>query len=99
MTDGQKFVEIGTGQGDDYATGYLLNYLYFTEHYKLTAMDLNKQQAPDADPKEIKHIDSHQQIDMAGWRYTIFFSLFKKQKKPFYIFLKERWKYYNVFLF
>ena len=49
MTDGQKFVEIGTGQGDDYATGYLLNYLYFTEHYKLTAMDLNKQQAPDAD--------------------------------------------------
>ena len=86
MTDGQKFVDIGTGQGDDYATGYLLNYLYFTEHYKLTAMDLNKQQAPDADPKEIKQIDSDQQIDIAGWRYTIFFHHLRSKRNHFIFF-------------
>ena len=87
MTDGQKFVEIGTGQGDDYATGYLLNYLYFTEHYKLTTMDLNKQQALDADPKAMKQIDSAGNLQPDG--DINFFSLFKKQNKPFYIFQKE----------
>ena len=39
------------GQGDDYTTGCLLDYLYFKENYKLIAIDLSKQQALDADPK------------------------------------------------
>ena len=41
----------GTGQGDDYATGCLLDYNYFNNYYKMIAIDLNKQQALDADPK------------------------------------------------
>ena len=43
--------KIATGQGDDYITGCLLNYIYFKEIYKLIAIDLNKQHKLDADPK------------------------------------------------
>ena len=39
---------IATGQGDDHATGCLLDYNYFSKH-KMIAIDLIKQQALDAD--------------------------------------------------
>ena len=31
--------KITTGQGDDYTTGCLLDYLYFKENYKMTAIN------------------------------------------------------------
>ena len=34
--------EIATGQGDDYATGSLLDYNYFKRYYKMIAIDLRK---------------------------------------------------------
>ena len=37
-----------TGQGDDYTTGCLLDYLYFKDHYELIAADLSKQKELDA---------------------------------------------------
>ena len=43
--------KIATGQGDNYTTDCLLYYPYFK--YKLIAIDLDKQQALDADPKAI----------------------------------------------
>ena len=46
--------KITTGQGDDYATGCLLDYIHFKNHYKMIAVDLRKQQALDADPKAIQ---------------------------------------------
>ena len=46
--------ETATGQEDDYTTGCLLDYPYFKEHYKMIAIDLSKQQEPDADPKVIQ---------------------------------------------
>ena len=30
-------------EGDDYTTGYLLDYPYFKEYYQLIAVDLSKQ--------------------------------------------------------
>ena len=39
-----------------YATSCLLGYRYFKEFYKMIAIDLSKQQAPDADPKAIQQI-------------------------------------------
>ena len=42
------------GQGDDYTTGYLLGYNYFTKYYKMIEIDLSKQQALDADSKAIQ---------------------------------------------
>ena len=43
-------------QGDDYATGCLLDYNYFKKLYKMVAIDLSKQQALDSDPKAIQQI-------------------------------------------
>ena len=40
-----------TGQGDDYTTGCLLDNVYFKNHYKMIAIDLNKQQKFDPDQK------------------------------------------------
>ena len=44
-----KIRKIATGQGDDYATGCLLEYQYFKDHYNLIAIDLSKQKELDAD--------------------------------------------------
>ena len=61
-----------TGQGDDYTTGCLLDYLYFKEHYKLIAIDLSKQQALNADPKAIQQINFTGNLDQTGGA-TMFF--------------------------
>ena len=46
--------KIETGQGDDYTTGFLLDYNYFKSYCKMIAIDLSKQQAHDVDPKAIE---------------------------------------------
>ena len=43
-----------TGQEDNYTTGCLLDYHYFKENYKMTVVDLSKQQALDADPRAVQ---------------------------------------------
>ena len=67
MTDGKYFYDqpvsdlvkqydevrkVSTGHGDDYTTGCLLEYVYLKGNYRLVAVDLNKQKALDADPRE-----------------------------------------------
>ena len=47
----ENIIQIATGQGDDYTTDCLLDYSYFADTYKMIAVDLNKQQALDADPR------------------------------------------------
>ena len=63
--------KIATGQGDDYTTGCLLDYNYFSNYYKMIAIDLSKQQALDADPKEIQQINFTANLDRDG-NTTIF---------------------------
>ena len=56
MTDGKNFFDqpvkndrrtydnikkFATGQGDDYKSSCLLNYVYFQSHYKMTTIDLS----------------------------------------------------------
>ena len=55
-----------TGQGDDYTTGCLLDYLYFKDTYKMIAVDLSKQQALDADPRIFQQINFTSNLDRAG---------------------------------
>ena len=55
--------KIATGQGDDYTTGCLLDYIYFKNYYKMIAVDLSKQQALDADPKAIQQIIFTENLD------------------------------------
>ena len=46
-------------KNNDYATGNLLDYEYFSKHYKLIAIDLNKQ-------IELENLDLRQQINFTG---------------------------------
>ena len=55
--------KIATGQGDDYTTGCLLDYIYFNNDYKMISTDLSKQQALDADPKAIQKIKVTANLD------------------------------------
>ena len=48
--------KVSTGQDYDYTTGYLLDFVYFKNNYRLTAVDLSKQKALDADPRAIQQI-------------------------------------------
>ena len=58
--------KIATGQGDDYTTGCLLDYIYFKNYYKMIVVDLSKQQALDADSKAIQQINFTANLDKAG---------------------------------
>ena len=49
--------KIGTGQGDDYITGCLLDYQYFKDHYNLIAIHFSKQKELDADSRAIQQIE------------------------------------------
>ena len=56
----EEIRKLTTGQGQDYITGFLLEYGYIKSHYRLVAVDLSRQKESDVDPKAI------QQIDLAG---------------------------------
>ena len=58
--------KIAIGQGDDYTTGWLLDYPYFVNTYKMIAVDLSKQQALAADPRAIQQINFTANLDRAG---------------------------------
>ena len=74
--------KIVTGQGDDYTTGCLLDYTYFKKYYKMTAIDLSKQQALDADPKAIQQINFTANLDRAG-NIRIYFILEEAKETVF----------------
>ena len=62
--------KIAIGQGDDYATGCLLDYTYFKK-YKMIAIDLSKQQALDAHPRAIQQINFTANLDR--WKCKVLF--------------------------
>ena len=64
--------KIATGQGDDYATGCLLDYPYFKKNYKMISIDLSKQKALDADPRAIQQINFTANLDRAGTTTMLF---------------------------
>ena len=59
------------GQGDNYTTSCLLDYVYFKNYYRMIAIDLSKQQTLDAGPKAIQQINFTGNLDEAG-SITIF---------------------------
>ena len=58
--------KVATGQGDDYTTGCLLDYVYFKNYYKMITIDLSKQQVLDADPRAIQQINVTANLDRDG---------------------------------
>ena len=63
---------IATGQGDDYTTGCLLDYIYFKNYYKMIAAGLSKQQALDAAPKVIQQINFTANLDRGNFTRLYF---------------------------
>ena len=59
--------KISTGQGDDYATGCLLDYNYFKEHYKRIATYWSKQQELDSDPKLIQQMNFTENLEQQAF--------------------------------
>ena len=78
------FKKIATGQGDDSTTGFLLYYIYFKKYYKMTAVDLSKQQALDANPKAIQQTNFTANLDRAG--RTRFYYILGKAKETVFEF-------------
>ena len=58
--------KIAIGYGDDNTTGYLLDYSYFLNTYKMIAVDLSRQRPLDADPIAIQQINFTANLDRAG---------------------------------
>ena len=80
--------KISTGQGDDYTTGFLLDFAYFENNYRLIAADLRKQKVLDANSREI------QQIIFTGnvTALTIVFYILEKSKETILEFAKRATK-------
>ena len=79
-----------TSQGVDYATGCLLDFIYFKKYYKMIAVDLSKQQVLDADPKAIQLINFTENLDRA--ERTRFCFVLEKAKETVFEFSQETLK-------
>ena len=53
----RELEKVMIGKGEDYTTGFLLDYNHFDKRYKLVAVDLSKQEELDADPRAIQQIE------------------------------------------
>ena len=67
-----NILKITAGQGDDYATGCLLDYLYFKNLNKMMAINLSKKQVLDAARKAIQQINFTGNLSQRGGA-TVFF--------------------------
>ena len=76
--------KITTGQGYDYTTGCLLDYIYFKKYYKMIAIDLSKQQALDVEPKAIQQINFTANLDRVG--NTRFYFILEEVKETVFEF-------------
>ena len=75
----QQIIEMG--RNNDYTAGNLLDYEYFSKHYKLIAIDLSKQ-------IELETLDLIQQINFSrrlerNERATMFFIMEKSEETTF----------------
>ena len=74
----EKFIDIS--KNNDYPTGNLLDYEYFSKHFKLIAIDLSKW-------IELENSDLKQQIESIGkledHRAAMFFIIEKSKKTAF----------------
>ena len=86
--------KIETGQGDDYATGRLLDYPYFKQNYKMIAIDLSKQQALESNPKVIQKINFTGNLFRDG-NATIF-SITEEGKETFLNVSQETMRYESI---
>ena len=53
----EEIKKLTTWWGEDYTSGYLLDYDNINNHYRLLAVDLSRQKELDADPKALQQTE------------------------------------------
>ena len=118
MVDGQNFFnhpvksnlrtydtiqKIANSQGDYDTTSCLLDYNHFNKYYKMIAIDLNKQEALDADPKAVQQVNSTWNLAQERNANTTLFFIIEEVKETILDFLqgtlKELWMCPTMFCF
>ena len=112
MIDGQNFFnqpvkndlrkydsiqKIATGQGDDYTTHCLLDYIYFNNYYK-REIDLCKKQPLDANSKAIQQINFTGNLIREGLANTTMFFIIE-DANHFIFFIRNCCSIIILFLF
>ena len=85
----EEIRKLTTGQGEDYTTGCLLDYVSLKNHYRLIAVDLSKQSESDADPKaiqqelvwQLKEMNNNNNNNNNNVKSMFVLTIFKKSKK------------------
>ena len=83
----EEIRKLTTGQAEDYTPGSLLDYDYIKCHYRLTSVDLSRQNELDSDPNEIQEIEIAGQlknvdgINADGTQIMFNVAIWKKLKK------------------
>ena len=85
----RELKKVMIGKGEDYTTGFLLDFNYFDKH-KLVAVDLSKQKELDADPRVIQQIEFKYMLEANS---TIYWVL-EKSKETILEFYKGTVKVY-----
>ena len=86
----RELKKVMIGKGGDYTRGSLLDYDYFSKHYKLVAVDLSKQKELEADSREIQQIEFKYMLET---NLTIYWVL-EKSKETILEFYKGTVKVY-----
>ena len=87
LTTYENTKKIATSKWDDYTTSCFLDYSYFKEKYKVTVIDLRKQQALDVDSRVIQQINFAANLDRT--RTTTMFFIIKEAKET--VLMQLRW--------
>ena len=82
---------VGIGRNNDYTTGNLLDYEYFSKHYKLIETDLSRE-------IELEKLDLKQQISFIGRLQrnevaTMFFIIKKSEEMNFHKTLQQLFEF------
>ena len=94
-----KLKKLTTGQGEDYATGCLLDYDHIKHNYRLIVADLSRQKELDPDSKAIQKIgfvvqskklnDNDNATDDGNNQSMFFFKFLEKNKRNTIKFFKK----------
>ena len=80
--------KVSTGQGDNYTTGYLLDYAYFKDNYWLISVDVSKQKALDDDPRATQQIEFQWVVGGDDNTKTRLYTILKQSKETVLEFYK-----------
>ena len=75
-------IKIAIGQGNNYTTSCLLDYIYFKSYHKMITVDLIKQQALGVDPKAIQQINFTANVNRGG-NTRLYFILEEEKETEF----------------